>query len=51
MKNLVFGSTGLVGKAFYRLNYKKNFTIYSSSKDNKNNIKEAEKNMNSIHTV
>ena len=39
MKNLVFGSTGLVGKAFYRLSYKKNFTIYSSSKDNKNNIK------------
>jgi len=38
MKNLVFGSTGLIGKAFYKLNYKKNSFLYSSTKRNKRNI-------------
>ncbi len=38
MKNLVFGSTGLIGKAFYKLNYKENSFLYSSTKHNKRNI-------------
>ena len=38
MKNLVFGSTGLIGKAFYKLNYKDKFFLYSSTKKKKENI-------------
>lgn len=38
MKNLVFGSTGLVGNAFYDLNHKNNFFFYSSTKKKKDNI-------------
>ena len=38
MKNLVFGSTGLIGKTFFELNSEKNSIIYTSTKHNKKNI-------------